>query len=113
MNAYFFHKQTKVRRSRNTIKIIYLESKKNIEEYTEVKEASKQHFEYTYTLEEEEDREETIEILEHMPSLITSEDNTILLQKIEKEEIAHAMLSLEWDKSLGSDGFLIHFFRNF
>ena len=113
MNAYFFHKQTKARKSSNTIKIIYLESNKKIEEYTEVKEASKQHFEDTYTMEEEEDREETIEILEHMPSLITSEDNTILLQKIEKEEIAHAMLGLEWDKSLGSDGFLIHFFRNF
>jgi hypothetical protein len=113
MNAYFFHKQTKVRRSRNTIKIIYLESKNNVEEYTEVKEASKQHFEDTYTIEEEEYREESREMLEYIPSLITSEDNTILLQKIKKEEIAHAMLSLEWDKSLGSDGFLIHFFRNF
>jgi hypothetical protein len=95
MNIYFFHKQTKARRSRNTIKIIYLESKKNIEEYTEVKEASKKHFEETYTMEEEEDREETREMLEHMTSLITSEENTILLQKIEKEEITHAMLSLE------------------
>jgi hypothetical protein len=113
MSAYLFHKQTKLRMGRNTIKIIYLESKKNIEEYIEVKEASKQHFEDTYTMEEEEYREETREMLEYISSLITSEENTILLQNIEKEEISHAMLSLEWDKSIGSDGFLIHLFRNF
>jgi hypothetical protein len=58
------------------------------------KEATRQHFQDLYTMEEEEDKENTREMLEHIPSLITEEERTILLHKIEEEEIAQVVWSL-------------------
>jgi hypothetical protein len=52
-------------------------------------------------------------MLEHIPSLITREENSDLMKPILESEILHAIWNLEPDKAPDPDGFSISFYFSF
>jgi hypothetical protein len=52
-------------------------------------------------------------MLEHIPHLISDEENKDLLSLIEEDEVRKVIWSLNLHKSLGSYGFPISFYHNF
>ena len=51
------------------------------------------------------------EILEDIPSLVTQEQNEILVRPIDMEELEEAVKKLKKDKALSLDGFTTNFFH--
>eukprot|EP00253_Pinus_taeda_P021952 PITA_21952 len=69
------------------------------------------HFKDLYDIRHEDNKEDTEDLLSHIPHLITHEDNQVLLKPLSEEEIIKVIWAMESDKALGPDGFTIHFYK--
>lgn len=47
------------------------------------------------------------------PSFIDEDDNTILMASVSKGEVEGVLLSMQKEKSLGPDGWMVEFFQHF
>jgi hypothetical protein len=77
-NTTFFHNQSKARRQRNNVKFIMQENGQRLDNFEEIKEATKRHFEALYISEETPPRKKPTSInamLENIPHLISEEEN--------------------------------------
>jgi hypothetical protein len=81
--------------------------------FSGIKVVARSHFACLYTQQEEVDPSSTDYMLEHIPPIISDEDNRILTQPIVEAEIFFAIWSLGMDKALGLDDFSISFYRHF
>ena len=57
------------------------------------------------------DEEVSSEFLNNVPSLVSIEDNYDLMKPFSEMEIIDVIWAMEFDKSLGPDGFSIHFYK--
>lgn len=78
---------------------------------TLIKEAKTSHFQLLFKEESVEDSEEALDFLKHVPRMVNEEENVTLLKPFTDEEISNVIWKMEPDKSLGPDGFSIHFYR--
>jgi len=63
-----------------------------------------------YTKEEEANPSQVQDLLDIIAPLFSDKENVYMLRVIEEVEIIQAIWSLDPEKSLGLDGFYIHFF---
>eukprot|EP00253_Pinus_taeda_P015907 PITA_15907 len=110
-NTSFFHRQFRARLSRNHIAEIKTSTGQICKGNQQVKEAAEQHFQNLYTPDDQGDEMEETEFLNHIPSLVSGEDNTELSKPIIEEEIIKTIWSMDSDKAPGPDGFTIHFYK--
>eukprot|EP00253_Pinus_taeda_P004292 PITA_04292 len=110
-NTSFFHRQFRARLSRNHIAEIKTTTGQICKGNQQVKEAADQHFQNLYTPDDQGDEMEETEFLNHIPSLVSDEDNAELGKPVTEEEIIKTIWSMDSDKAPGPDGFTIHFYK--
>eukprot|EP00253_Pinus_taeda_P027195 PITA_27195 len=110
-NTSFFHRQFRARLSRNHISEIKTSTGQICKGNQQVKEAAAHHFQKLYTPEDQGYEIEETEFLNHIPSLVTDEDNAELSKPVTEEEIIKTIWSMDSDKAPGPDGFTIHFYK--
>jgi hypothetical protein len=86
-NTTFFHKQAKARQHRNTIEEIKTTAGEIINSFEEIKIEATSHFKTLYTHDGEYNKGKRINFMEHIPRIITDQDNQDLIEKITKEEV--------------------------
>jgi hypothetical protein len=79
--------------------------------FQQLKATTKIHFQKLYKEEDSGCEETTSEFLSQIPSLISRDDNSILMKSFIEEEICYFIWSMEPDKDPRPDGFSIHFYR--
>jgi hypothetical protein len=99
-----------VRIQRNNVKETRRDDGIILRSYQDIEVEAKEIFEELYTKNVGADPEITTMMIGNIPSLITSKENVDQKNEIIEEEIINAKWGLESDKSLGSDGFTIHFY---
>eukprot|EP00253_Pinus_taeda_P025214 PITA_25214 len=110
-NTSFFHRQYKARLSRNHITEIKNDEGKICNKFDQIKIAAENHYKELYGTRLEGSKEDTEDLLSHIPHLITHEDNQALLKPVSEEEIIKVIWAMDLDKAPGLDGFTIHFFK--
>eukprot|EP00253_Pinus_taeda_P007380 PITA_07380 len=110
-NTSFSHRQFRARLSRNHIAEIKTSTGQICKGNQQVKEAAEQHFQNLYTPDDQGDEMEETEFLNHIPSLVSVEDNADLCKPVTEEEIIKTIWSMDSDKAPGPDGFTIHFYK--
>jgi exonuclease III len=110
-NTSFFHRQYRARLSRNHISEITTAEGQTCKGFKQIKEAAVRHYKHLYTADIQSNEEDIADLLFNIPSLISPEDNDILLKPITEEEIIKIVWSMESDKAPGPDGFSIHFYK--
>eukprot|EP00253_Pinus_taeda_P008759 PITA_08759 len=110
-NTSFFHRQFRARLSRNHIAEIKTTTSQICKGNQQVKEAAEQHFQNLYSSNDQGEETEEIEFLNHIPSLVSVEDNADLCKPVTEEEIIKTIWSMDSDKAPGPDGFTIHFYK--
>lgn len=110
-NTSFFHRQYRARLSRNHITEIKTMSGQICKGNQQVKEAAEQHFQNLFSSDDQGEEMEEAEFLNHIPSLISPENNAELCKPVTEEEIIKTIWSMDSDKAPGPDGFSIHFYK--
>jgi hypothetical protein len=110
-NTSFFHRQSKARLWSNQIFEIKNLEGKNIKEFDQIKEQTFNHFLKLYTSNRRSEEALVDSLLSHIQSKILNEDNLKLNRQIEKAEILKEINRFNEDKSLGPDGFTLHFHK--
>eukprot|EP00253_Pinus_taeda_P002562 PITA_02562 len=110
-NTSFFHRQYRVRLSRNHISEIIIAEGHVCKGINKIKEAVESHYRSLYTASNQGNEEETTDLLSNIPLLVSPEDNFALIQSITEEEIIKVIWSMDSDKAPGPDGFTIHFYK--
>jgi hypothetical protein len=109
-NTSFFHKQEKARQCRNRVEEIKSQSGEFITSFEEIKKATSTHFGNLYTKDGEDNQEKSEQFIEHIPALISEEDNIDLNKEVYVEETCEALNQFDPDKAPGPDGFTLHFY---
>ena len=110
-NTSHFHKQAKARLIKNRINEIKHQDGEITTNVEKIRRAANRHYKNLYSQEEEINIAVEEEMLKVIPTLITEQDNNLLLKRIKDSEILEAIWSLDPDKAPGPDRFTIHFFR--
>eukprot|EP00253_Pinus_taeda_P006725 PITA_06725 len=110
-NTNYFHRQYRVRLSRNYIAEIKTADGQVYKGNNQVKAAAEAHFQNLYSSEAQNNDEETAAFLSNIPKLINSEENAILCRPITEKEIINVIWAMDADKAPGPDGFTIHFYK--
>jgi hypothetical protein len=110
-NTKFFHRTTMARRAHN--KILKIKDQDGIEResHQEIESALVSHF-HGIAQEPHQDRSEAIQkITQHIPRLVTEEQNIFLNKPIATEEVDQALQEMPSGKAPGPDGFTVEFFK--
>jgi hypothetical protein len=110
-NTKFFHRTTIARRTHN--KILKIKDQDGIEResHKEIENILVNHF-HGIAQEPNQDRTEAIQrITQHIPRLVTEEQNINLNKPIAKEEIDQVVQEMPNGKAPGPDGFTVEFFK--
>eukprot|EP00253_Pinus_taeda_P005327 PITA_05327 len=110
-NTSYFHKQCRVRLSRNHIAEITSPSGQVIKDFAQIQEAATNHFKNLLSAERNGEEADETDLLSVIPSLVNEEDNALLTSPATEEEITNIVWSMDPDKAPGPDGFSIHFYR--
>eukprot|EP00253_Pinus_taeda_P021755 PITA_21755 len=112
-NTKFFHRSTIQRRMRNNISQITNEQGEKLETQEEIEQEFIQQFK-EMSKEPSINRTAAIEeIMQHIPHLISEEQNSLLLKPISMQEVETTAFSLKAGKAPGPDGFTSNFFHYF
>lgn len=106
-NTTFFHSSTKLKRSRNRISCIKDSSGKL---FTEPEEIAMEAVSFFKTLLSFEGGNFQNDFISSIPSLISLEDNKMLMSPFFLEEVRLAVFAMHLDKAPGPDGFTPLFF---
>jgi len=112
-NTNFFHKQARTQLSRNNVKEVVLDYGTKILDFEALKEATTKHFHSLFTHQSKANPKNEVDLIEHIPTMITNEENSKLTRPIEEDEIKNVIWSLEPNNAPGLDGFSISFYRYF
>lgn len=107
-NSKYFHASTVQRRTTNVIHRIKDKTGRWLDDNDDIMAAFKETFDELYRGEPGEEDDYAIQ---HIPSLITQQDNSALIQEIHEEEVRRAVFSLGATKAPGPDGFTGVFFQ--
>ncbi|XP_026451495.1 uncharacterized protein LOC113351776 [Papaver somniferum] len=107
-NTSYFHRATKCRTRRNKIDAIQDNQGHWITDYKEIKHCFTQHFSRMATAENPPINPEIINLI---PTTITSTDNSMLNRIPDHNEVKSILFSMAKDKALGPDGFPPNFFQ--
>lgn len=113
-NTKHFHRQTKARLWKNNVKEIKTMEGEVLSSFNKIKEVALRQFEDLYTETGTIDEEDKEQLLEHIPSIISSEENEslpLLVQSITKKEILGVIHQLDPHKAHGPDGFTTLFYK--
>jgi hypothetical protein len=110
-NTSFFHKQSKARQHKNTMEEIKIASGTRINSFEEIKKEASSHFGKLYTHEGEDNKEQSLQFIEHIPQIIKEEDNKELNKVVTGEEVKAVLYQFDPDKAPMSDDFTLHFYR--
>eukprot|EP00253_Pinus_taeda_P013196 PITA_13196 len=105
-NSSFFHKQAQARKCRNSISEIK-EIHCTLKDFASIKKAASEHFEKLYR--EDMEAGQNDNLLDVVPSLITSRMNRDLEGKINQNEVRDALFAMDLDKAPGLDCFAPRF----
>lgn len=106
-NTSFFHNTMKIRRARNQIEKIQVESQE-VKSAKELKKAAHKHFKNLLSTKEE--MAEYEDFLQHTKK-IKRDQNIEMCKELTEEEVVAAIWSLHLDKAPGPDGFTIEIYR--
>ena len=109
-NAYF-HCQCKIRLSKNHISEISSEDGVIISGQEQLKQSASKHFQLLYQEDGKSEKEVAAEYLENIPSLVSPEENCVLMKPFYESEIIEFIWAMESDKAPGLDGFFFHFYK--
>jgi hypothetical protein len=110
-NAKFFHRTTIARRSHNKILKIRDQDGIKRESHQEIENTLVNHFQ-GIAQEPNQNRSEAIQrIIQHIPKLITEDQNIGLSKPITKEEIDEVVQKMPNGKAPGPDGFIVELFK--
>jgi hypothetical protein len=110
-NTKFFHRTTIARRSHNKILKIRDQDGIERESHQEIENTLVNHFQ-GIAQEPNQDRSEAIQrIIQHIPKLVTEDQNVGLSKPIAKEEIDQVVQEMPNGKAPGPDGFTVEFFK--
>eukprot|EP00253_Pinus_taeda_P004415 PITA_04415 len=110
-NTAYFHRQYRVRLSRNYIAEIKTADGQVYKGNNQVKAAAEAHFQNLFSSEAQNNDEETADFLSNIPKLINPEENAILCRPITEKEIINVIWAMDADKAPGPDGFTIRFYK--
>eukprot|EP00253_Pinus_taeda_P032094 PITA_32094 len=108
-NSSFFHKQAQARKCSNSIS----ETKDGTithKDKTSIKKVASLHFKSLYS--EDKNLEQSSDMIDMVPSLITVEMNHLLEAKFTKNEVKDALFDMDLDKAPGLDGFTARFLQS-
>ena len=77
----------------------------------QLKQAASMHFQQLFQEDGISDVDVSVEFMENVPSLVSSEDNDELMKPFSEKEIIDVIWAMEPDKAPGTDGFSFHFYR--
>lgn len=110
-NMKFFHKETLQHRHQNIIFSLKYNQGNRIIQRSEMENLMVQHFKEILT-EPNIGREVDIErFSQHIPKLVTRDQNLALLRIIKKEEVEEAIKKMAKNKAPGPDGFIAEFYQ--
>ncbi|WOL20030.1 hypothetical protein Cni_G28832 [Canna indica] len=109
-NTSFFHANTRIRRSHNSIHRLKIDCGEWVEWSSAVAEVAQLYFQSLFSSSNPPNSDSSFPT----PSCrVTSRINSWLLQLVSSDEVKHAAFSLNPDIAPGPDGFTGHFFRHF
>eukprot|EP00253_Pinus_taeda_P013020 PITA_13020 len=112
-NTKFFHRSTIQRRMHNNIAFINNNQGDRIEKHEDIEKAFRDHFQEALK-EQPGSYEAAIKaVTQHIPKLITEDQNQNLLKQVTMQEVEEAMAQLKDGKAPGPDGFTANFFHEF
>jgi hypothetical protein len=71
----------------NLVSQICIEDGKNLTNFDQIKDAATHHFRQIFSETNEEEEESTKELFEHIPCIITPQDNTNMIKEVTDDEI--------------------------
>jgi hypothetical protein len=107
----FFHKQSKARQHKNTMEEIKIASGTRINTFEEIKKEASSHFGKLYTHEGEDNKEKSLQFIEHIPQIIKEEDNKELNKVVTGEEDKAVFYQFDPNKAPVLDDFTLQFYR--
>ena len=110
-NTSYFHRQCRIRLSKNHISEITTSDGTLLKGQDQIKLAAKSHYQFLFKDNNEGNEGVSTEFLSHIPPLVNTEDNSVLSEHFTEEEICDIIWAMEPDKAPGSDNFSIHFSR--
>jgi hypothetical protein len=110
-NTKFFHRTTIARRSHNKILKIRDQDRIERESHQDIENTLVNHFQ-GIAKEPNRDRSAAIQrITQHIPKLVTEDQNVILCKPIAEKEINQVVREMPNGKAPGPDGFTVEFFK--
>jgi hypothetical protein len=110
-NTKFFQRQTKARLWRSKVKEITKEDGTKINDFQQIQEEAKTHFEHLLTEEGIVNLSTQEDLLLNIPTVVSQEDNAKINQEVTEKELYEALFQLHPDKAPGPDGFNAHFYQ--
>ena len=110
-NTSFFHRQCRARLSRNHISKITHDDGVVIKGQELLKHSTNMHFQKLFRDDGFFDEEVSKDFLNHVPSLVSNEDNYDLMKHFSEREIVDVIWAMESDKAPGLDSFSNHFYK--
>jgi len=110
-NTTFFDRQYRARLCRNHISEITTAEGQICKGFSQIKEATKNHYRQLFTAGIQGNEEDTADFLSNIPLLVRPEDNSDLNRPFTEEEVIKVIWSMDSDKAPGPDGFTIHFYK--
>eukprot|EP00253_Pinus_taeda_P018410 PITA_18410 len=108
-NSSFFHKQAQAKKCTNGISKIK-DGAITHKDNASIKKAASLHFKSLYS--EGKNMDQSSDMNNVVPSLITVEMNNLLEGKVTKNEVKDALFDMDPDKALGPDGFTARFLQS-
>jgi hypothetical protein len=112
-NTNFFHKQAQSHLSKNNVTTINLEDGSKLTDFRDIKVVALNFFQNLYSNKIWSLFTILNSMLEHIPIVISEEDNQFITQPIEEAKVFTTIWSLGLDKAPGLDGFPISFYQHF
>ena len=110
-NTSYFHRQCRIRLSKNHISEITTLDGTLLKGQDQIKLVAESHYQLLFKDNKEGNKDATADFLSHIPSLVNKEDNSSLSKQFTEEEICNIIWAMEPDKAPRLDSFSIHFYR--
>ena len=104
-NSSFFHKSTEARKSTNNVSEIKVNDQ-DFSQFDEIKEEASNYFSELFT---NQPTTSDAQLLDLVPSAVTSNDNDLLNRIITMDELREAIAIMEEDRAPGAAGFNVNF----
>ena len=108
-NTSYFHKQCRIRLSKNHIAEITTSDGTLLKGQDQIKLEVESHYQLLFKDNKEGNEDASTDFISHIPSLVNKDDNSALSKQFTEEEICNIIWAMEPDKAQGPDNFSILF----